>query len=71
MCFLFDFVVAYISDMVVEEAAGEYSSGKSFRERNEDGFRESEVAFYQQLVDTCGGYEWGFQCVDIDWLIIK
>ncbi|XP_010679969.2 probable inactive shikimate kinase like 1, chloroplastic isoform X2 [Beta vulgaris subsp. vulgaris] len=37
------------SDMVVEEAAGEYSSGKSFRERNEDGFRESETEVLKQL----------------------
>lgn len=37
------------SDMVVEEAAGEDSSGKSFRERNEDGFRESETEVLKQL----------------------
>lgn len=37
------------SDSVVEEAAGEDSSGKSFRERDEDGFRESETEVLKQL----------------------
>ncbi|KAL2907071.1 putative inactive shikimate kinase like 1 chloroplastic [Bienertia sinuspersici] len=40
------------SDSVVEEAAGEDSSGKSFRERDVDGFRESEVVYIQRLVDA-------------------
>lgn len=40
------------SDNLVEEAAGEDSSGKSFRERDEDGFRKSEVAILQKPVDT-------------------
>lgn len=37
------------SDSVVEEAAGKDSSGKSFRERNGDGFRESETEVLRQL----------------------
>lgn len=30
---------------MVEEAAASESAGKSFRERDEEGFRESEVTF--------------------------
>ncbi|KNA08166.1 hypothetical protein SOVF_165080 isoform B [Spinacia oleracea] len=37
------------SDNLVEEAAGEDSSGKSFRERDEDGFRKSETEVLKQL----------------------
>ncbi|XP_074309156.1 putative inactive shikimate kinase like 1, chloroplastic [Silene latifolia] len=37
------------SDNLVEEAAGKDSSGKSFKERDEDGFRESETEVLKQL----------------------
>lgn len=37
------------SESVVEEVAGEDPSGKSFRERDEDGFRESETEVLKQL----------------------
>ncbi|XP_058186935.1 probable inactive shikimate kinase like 1, chloroplastic [Rhododendron vialii] len=37
------------SDDVVEEAAGSESVGKSFRERDEEGFRESETEVLKQL----------------------
>ncbi|GAB4847352.1 hypothetical protein Ancab_026410, partial [Ancistrocladus abbreviatus] len=37
------------SDSLVEEAAGSESSGKFFRERDEDGFRESETEVLKQL----------------------
>ncbi|XP_021760139.1 probable inactive shikimate kinase like 1, chloroplastic isoform X1 [Chenopodium quinoa] len=37
------------SDNVVEEAAGEDSSGKSFKERDEDGFQKSETEVLKQL----------------------
>ena len=38
--------MVYFSDSLVEEAAGEDSSGRSFKDRDEDGFHESEVAFH-------------------------
>ncbi|GAB2278391.1 hypothetical protein Dimus_013076 [Dionaea muscipula] len=37
------------SDTLVEEAGGSDSSGKSFRDRDEDGFRESETEALKQL----------------------
>ncbi|KAJ8423242.1 hypothetical protein Cgig2_025111 [Carnegiea gigantea] len=37
------------SDSVVEEVAGEDPSGKSFKERDEDGFCESETEVLRQL----------------------
>ena len=33
------------SDNLIEEAAGGGSAGKSFRERDKEGFSESEVTF--------------------------
>ena len=43
-----DYILLLCSDSVVEEAAGEDPSGKSFKERDEDGFREFEVYSSQQ-----------------------
>uniref|UniRef100_A0A5B6ZHP8 Inactive shikimate kinase like 1, chloroplastic n=2 Tax=Davidia involucrata TaxID=16924 RepID=A0A5B6ZHP8_DAVIN len=37
------------SDSLVEEAAGDESAAKSFRERDEEGFRESETEVLKQL----------------------
>ncbi|XP_057529394.1 probable inactive shikimate kinase like 1, chloroplastic [Amaranthus tricolor] len=37
------------SDSLVEEAAGEDSSGRSFKDRDEDGFHESETEVLKQL----------------------
>ncbi|KAK9749991.1 hypothetical protein RND81_02G164500 [Saponaria officinalis] len=37
------------SDSVVEEAAGKDSSGRSLKERDEDGFRDSETEVLKQL----------------------
>ncbi|KAL8153294.1 hypothetical protein V2J09_011054 [Rumex salicifolius] len=55
------------SDGLVEEAGGYDSSGKSFRERDEDGFRESELlskltAVYQE---NNGGYATADACISL------
>ncbi|KAL9250186.1 putative inactive shikimate kinase like 1, chloroplastic [Drosera capensis] len=43
------FLMTMFSDSVVEDAAGSDPSGKSFRDRDEDGFREAESEVLKQL----------------------